>query len=112
MPAAELGPRQVWWVATAACTALSLGLLAYSRSPLLAALALLLLVAPHLVGAPLPPSHDTEVPAALEARFVNAVFATNLIFWAVLGTLAGLLRQRFRAGEEATVGANAGLARR
>ncbi len=112
MPAAELWSRQIWWGATALCTAVSLGLLAYTRSPLLAALAVVLLVAPHLVGAPLPPTHDTEVPMALEARFVNAVFATNLVFWAVLGTLTALLRQRLRAGEEASSGTAAGLASR
>jgi cobalt transporter subunit CbtA len=112
MPAAELGPRQVWWIATAACTAVSLGLLAYSRSAALAALAIILLIAPHLIGAPLPPSHDTTVPMELEARFVNAVFATNLVFWAALGTLAAVVRQKFRAGEEFTENATPGLASR
>jgi cobalt transporter subunit CbtA len=100
MPAAELGPRQIWWIATAVCTALALGLLAYTRSALLAALAVLLLVAPHIIGAPLPPTHDTAVPIDLHARFVNAVYATNLVFWAVLGALSGVIRERFRAGEE------------
>jgi ABC-type sugar transport system permease subunit len=31
MPAAELGPRQLWWVATVICTATALGLLVYQR---------------------------------------------------------------------------------
>jgi cobalt transporter subunit CbtA len=100
MPAAELGPRQIWWIATAVCTALALGLLAYTRSALLAALAVVLLVAPHIIGAPLPPTHDTAVPMELHARFVNAVYATNLVFWAVLGALSGVIRERFRAGEQ------------
>jgi len=99
MPVAELGPRQLWWIATAVCTALALGLLAYTRSALLAALAVVLLVAPHIIGAPLPPTHDTAVPIELHARFVNAVYATNLVFWAVLGALSGVIRERFRAGE-------------
>jgi cobalt transporter subunit CbtA len=111
MPAAELGPRQIWWISTAVCTAAGLGLLAYTRSALLAALAIVLLVAPHLVGAPLPPTHETAVPIELHARFVNAVYATNLVFWAVLGALAGVFRQRFRAGEDVPV-SSAGLAAR
>lgn len=110
MPAAELGPRQVWWTATVVCTAAGLGLLAYTRSALLAALAIVLLVAPHLVGAPLPESHETAVPIELHARFVNAVYATNLVFWAVLGALAGVLRQKFRSGEAAPIGSNRELA--
>ena len=100
MPVAELGPRQIWWIATAVCTALALGLLAYTRSALLAALAVVLLVAPHIIGAPLPPTHDSAVPIDLHARFVNAVYATNLVFWAILGALSGVIRERFRAGEE------------
>lgn len=100
MPAAELGPRQLWWISTAVSTAAGIGLLAFTRSALLAALAIVLLVAPHLVGAPLPPSHETAVPVELHARFVNAVYATNLIFWAVLGVAAAVLRQKFRSGEQ------------
>ncbi|HEX5935030.1 MAG TPA: CbtA family protein [Pseudorhizobium sp.] len=101
MPAAELGPRQIWWISTAVCTAASIGLLAYTRTAVMAALAIVLLVAPHLVGAPLPPSHETAVPMELHAGFVNAVYATNLVFWAVLGALAGLLRVKLRTGEDA-----------
>ena len=100
MPAAELGPRQVWWMATVVSTGLALGLLAYTRSAGLAALAIVLLIAPHLVGAPLPVSHETAVPHELHARFVNAVYATTLVFWAVLGASAALLRERFRSGED------------
>lgn len=112
MPAADLGPRQVWWVSTAVCTAAGLGLLAFTRSALLAGLAIVLLVAPHLVGAPLPPSHETAVPIELHARFVNAVYVTNLVFWAVLGALAGVLRQRLRAGEDVPASSQTGFAAR
>jgi cobalt transporter subunit CbtA len=112
MPAAELGPRQIWWISTAVCTAVALGLLVYTRSAVFAALSIVLLVAPHLIGAPLPPSHETAVPLELHARFVNAVYATNLVFWALLGAACGILRARFRAGEEASAGSAAKLASR
>lgn len=112
MPAAELGPRQVWWISTAISTAIALGLLAYTRSAVFAVLAIVLLIAPHIIGAPLPPTHETAVPLELHARFVNAVYATNLVFWAVLGAAAGLLRERFRSGEEAYSGASGRLVSR
>ncbi len=83
-----------------------------TRSALLAALAIVLLVAPHLVGAPLPPSHETAVPVELHARFVNAVYATNLIFWAVLGVIAGALREKFRSGEDVSLKTERELAAR
>ncbi|WJR69013.1 CbtA family protein [Neorhizobium sp. CSC1952] len=112
MPAAELGPRQVWWISTAVCTAFGLGLLAYTRSVVFAVPAIVLLIAPHVVGAPLPPTHETAVPLELHARFVNAVYVTNLVFWAALGALAGVVRERFRAGEDAAARPLAGLAPR
>jgi cobalt transporter subunit CbtA len=100
MPAAELGARQLWWVATAGCTAVGLGFLAYTRTPVLAIVAVVLLVLPHILGAPHPVSHETAVPAELHARFVAAVLATSLVFWALLGAVSGLVRTRLRGGEE------------
>lgn len=100
MPAAELGARQLWWVATAGCTAVALGLLAYVRTTILAVVAIVLLVLPHVLGAPHPVSHETAVPAELHARFVAAVLATSLVFWALLGAASGFLRTRLRGGEE------------
>lgn len=106
MPAAELLPRQIWWVATAAATAIALAILVYGRSAFLAALAIVLLVAPHLVGAPQPESHESLVPPDVHQRFVAAVFATSLIFWALIGVLSALIRPLFRAGEEPVAAAS------
>ena len=100
MPAAELLPRQIWWTATAAATAVALGFLVYGRSALLAALAIVLLVAPHLVGAPQPESHESLVPPDVHQRFVAVVFVTSLIFWVLIGVLSALIRPLFRTGEE------------
>lgn len=95
MPAAELGARQLWWVATAASTAIALGLLFYGRSPWAVLAALALLVAPHLIGAPQPASYETAIPEGLHHSFVVAVVLTTLLFWVLLGGLAGLFRGRF-----------------
>jgi cobalt transporter subunit CbtA len=95
MPAAELGARQLWWVATVLSAAAALALLFYGRSPLAIVAAVALLVAPHLVGAPEPPSYDTPIPEGLHHSFVVAVVLTTLLFWVLLGALAGLFRGRF-----------------
>ncbi|MFG1241553.1 CbtA family protein [Xanthobacter sp. V7C-4] len=95
MPAADLFARQAWWIGTAVATAAGIALLVYKRSLPLAALAVGLIVLPHLIGAPQPDSHDSPVPAGLAHGFVVAVVVTSFVFWAVLGALAGLLRQRF-----------------
>ena len=97
MPAAELAARQTWWVATVAATAIGLGLIAFRKSALFAVLGVALIVAPHLVGAPQPASHDSAVPADLHHDFVVAATVTSLIFWVVLGAAVGVVRQRFAA---------------
>ena len=94
MPAAELGARQLWWVATALCTATALGLLVYQRSLVAVLAAIALLVAPHLIGAPQPASFETQIPEGLHHSFVVAVVLTTLLFWVLLGGLAGLFRGR------------------
>jgi cobalt transporter subunit CbtA len=95
MPAAELGPRQLWWIATVLCTATALGLLVYRRSPVAVIAAVVLLVAPHLIGAPQPASYESPIPEGLHHSFVVAVVLTTLLFWLLLGGLAGLFRERF-----------------
>jgi cobalt transporter subunit CbtA len=95
MPAAELGARQLWWVATAASTAMALGLLVYGRSPWAVLAAIALLVAPYLIGAPQPTNYETPIPEGLHQSFVVAVMLTTLLFWLLLGGLAGLFRGRF-----------------
>ncbi|HMK41496.1 MAG TPA: CbtA family protein [Methyloceanibacter sp.] len=95
MPAAELGARQLWWVATALSAAAALALMFYGRTPLAIVAAVALLFAPHLVGAPEPASYDTPIPEGLHHSFVVAVVLTALLFWVLLGALAGLFRGRF-----------------
>jgi cobalt transporter subunit CbtA len=97
MPAAELMPRQIWWIGTVAATATALALIFLQKSPALAALGVALLVIPHLIGAPQPASFESPVPEGLHHRFVVAVTITSLVFWALLGTLAGALRPRVEA---------------
>jgi cobalt transporter subunit CbtA len=95
MPAAELGARQLWWVATAFSAAAALALMFYGRTPLAIVAAVALLVAPHLIGAPEPAGYDTPIPEGLHHSFVVAVVLTALLFWLLLGALAGLFRERF-----------------
>jgi len=95
MPAADLGARQLWWMATALSTAIALGLLFYGRSLVAVLAAIALLVAPHLIGAPQPVSYESPIPEGLHHSFIVAVVLTTLLFWVLLGGLAGLFRGRF-----------------
>jgi cobalt transporter subunit CbtA len=95
-PAAELGPRQAWWLLTAAATAAGLALLAFRPAPLWAVAAIVLLVAPHLIGAPQPADAGTVGPGTLAHRFVVAATVTNFLFWVALGVLSAVFFERFR----------------
>lgn len=100
MPAADLLPRQAWWMATAAATGAGLALLVFRRTVPLAVLGVLLIIAPHVIGAPQPASYETAVPPDLHRQFIVAVTVISLIFWAVLGTVAGIVRSRFASPAE------------
>lgn len=95
MPAADLYLRQVWWIGTVIATAIGLGLIVFRSSALFALIGVALIVAPHMVGAPQPTSHESPVPADLHHSFVVATTVTNLLFWLVLGAVAGVVRPRF-----------------
>jgi cobalt transporter subunit CbtA len=95
VPAAELAPRQAWWIATTLATAAGLGLVFLQRSAVAAVLGLCLIAAPHLVGAPQLADVETDVPDVLSHRFVVAVTVTSLLFWALLGSLTGMAYDRF-----------------
>lgn len=80
----HLAERQVWWLATAALTAAGLYLAARSRNPLLLSVALVAILAPHLVGAP-QAGDGGAVPASLAAQFASRSLGVALLFWLALG---------------------------
>ncbi|MBK5001026.1 CbtA family protein [Pseudomonas sp. S31] len=92
--AADLGQRQAWWIGTAAATAVGLALLVFSRHWLLKVLGAVLLVLPHVIGAPQPEHHSSLAPAALETQFKIASWLTNAAFWLALGLLSAWLYRR------------------
>jgi cobalt transporter subunit CbtA len=95
MSAADLVERQTWWIGTAAATAAALWLLLRSRSTALQAAGLVLLIVPHVFGAPHPGQVEAgAVPAELAARFAATSLAVHAALWAVTGFLAGWLWER------------------
>jgi cobalt transporter subunit CbtA len=90
VPAAPLLSRQIWWVIAAAATAGGLGLILFRRSVPASVAGLILLILPHLIGAPELEHVDTNVPSSLSHQFVVAVTMTSLVFWSLLGGLTSL----------------------
>jgi cobalt transporter subunit CbtA len=99
MPAADLLARQTWWAGTAAATAVALWLFLRSGSPWLRVLAVALILAPHVLGAPhLHEATQSRVPPDLAARFAATSLVVHAALWCLTGLLVGWLWQR--AGAE------------
>jgi cobalt transporter subunit CbtA len=99
--AAELAARQLWWIATAAATALGLGLIAFAKPPWVKALAFPVMALPHLIGAPESSEDGGSVPAELAREFVISSLATTALFWITLGTTSGWLYRRLAGSADA-----------
>lgn len=95
--AAPLLARQLWWLATAAATGGGLALLAFTRRPHYAALAVILIALPQLYGAPQPALAAAAAPEALAHRFAAVVTLVSFLFWATLGASTGYFHRRFAA---------------
>ena len=95
--AADLTARQIWWWGTVLATGTGLALLAYGRGHLVWMVAVLLLAAPHIIGAPLPDAYWGVAPPEVAAMFSARVLAVALTVWAVLGWLVGYLWSQEKA---------------
>jgi cobalt transporter subunit CbtA len=97
MQAADLNARQAWWLGTAAATAAGLALVALQSRAWLRGLGVVLIVLPHVIGAPV---HEITaaggVPAELAAEFAIATLVVTGLFWMVLGGLSGYFYNRFK----------------
>ncbi|UWU26054.1 CbtA family protein (plasmid) [Rhizobium sp. CB3060] len=97
-PSAPLAERQLWWIATVVSTAVAIALVIFQRKPWTVALAMLVVAAPHLVGAPQAPegSHGLA-PAALERQFVAMAALTSLLLWIMIGSLGATFFRRMES---------------
>lgn len=94
-PAAEVGPRQVWWAATILLTAAGIALIAFSRGALPWAGAALIAL-PHLIGAPHLDTYWGVAPPELAAHFTTLSLGAAAAGWALLGFLCAWFWERAR----------------
>ncbi len=86
---APLLDQQLWWISTAAATAVGIALLVFSRPIALKGIGIFVLLIPHIAGAPLPEQAQGLAPEPLLQQFIIASTITNAIFWLLLGLLVG-----------------------
>jgi len=102
MEAAYLEGRQAWWIFTVIVTALSCWLIAF-HSVVNKTIGIVLILIPHLLGAPQPETHgfvNTD-PQAIEAlnqlwhQFIIHTSIANALLWLLIGGIAGYLVKKF-----------------
>lgn len=99
--AADVTARQIWWFATVGASAVALWLIAFGQNRALWGVAALLLMAPHLFGAPEPDTFAGPVPTEIGALFAARAFGVGLAAWVLLGCFAGYFWQREAAHADA-----------
>lgn len=92
--AADVTQRAIWWLGTAVATGLALWLIAFGRNWAAWGVAIVLILAPHLIGAPQPDAFLGTVPPELSAEFAGRALGTGLMAWVVLGLTTAWLWQR------------------
>jgi cobalt transporter subunit CbtA len=92
--AADVGARQIWWFATVLTAAMAMWLIAFGRNWVAWSAAIFLLLAPHIVGAPVPDTFTGPVPTEIGALFAARAFGVGAVAWVLLGCFAGHFWQR------------------
>lgn len=86
--AADVGARQIWWYATVVASGVAMWLLAFGRNWAVWGAAVILLAAPHLIGAPQPAQFTGPVPPEIAAEFAARALGVGLAAWVILGSCA------------------------
>lgn len=85
---ADLAQRQVWWLLCAGATLAGLALLAYGNGPIPRLAAVVLLAAPHIVGAPHLAEFTGILPPEMAAQHAARSLGVGLVAWVTLGGLS------------------------
>jgi cobalt transporter subunit CbtA len=84
--AAELLPRQLWWLGTVFASSIGLWLIAFGTAPKVV-IGALFLAAPQFIGAPHLDAFWGVAPPELAAEFAALSLSTSAVGWVLLGGL-------------------------
>ena len=91
---APLVARQIWWIGTALATGGGLALIAFVPQWLWKIAGLLLIMLPHVIGAPQHAERTALMPKDMTISFIITTLAGNLLFWLALGLLTAIAFNR------------------
>ena len=100
--AADLFPRQVWWLATAFVSALGLALLAFGNLQIWKPVRFILLIAPHVSARHMHRRGRLAQRHELASHFVMTTLFAGAMMWLALGIAMAYMLQRMDARQTAT----------
>jgi len=83
--AADPVSRQGWWLLTVTCSGVGLAMIVLHKQWAWKIAGAVLVVVPHVIGAPPPEVHGGTAPAALADTFIWRAAIVNAVFWLLLG---------------------------
>jgi cobalt transporter subunit CbtA len=89
--AGDLVARQAWWIGTALATAVALWAFLRKQSPIVRLGAVVVLLAPLVIGAPHPHAFESKMPAEIAAEFAALSLVVQGLLWALAGIAVGRL---------------------
>ena len=95
--APEVEPRQIWWIGTVLATLAGLVAIGFGKSLLMFALGVILILAPHVIGAPHLDTYFGIAPPELSAHFVTRTLGVGFVAWVLLGGLTAYFWNRQNA---------------
>ncbi len=91
MNAADVTARQIWWFASVFATGGALWLIAFGQNWTMWGIAIILMAAPHVIGAPMPDTLTGPAPPELGAEFAARALGVGAAAWATLGLFLGTI---------------------
>ena len=92
--AAEVSSRYDWWAGTIITAALALAALVFRPGLPAVIVAAVLILGPHIIGAPHLDRYFGVAAPELAAQFVSRTLGVAALTWAILGAVAGWMWDR------------------
>ena len=94
--AGDLLARQIWWLGTAAANVVGLSLIVFGGVMGWRVTGVVLLIVPHLIGAPMPEAGEVGASSPeLASHFVMLALFASSVMWAVIGLTTAFFYNRF-----------------
>lgn len=87
--AAEVIPRQLWWCFCVVATGVGIWMISFGDRMLYVLVGIIIILIPHLIGAPEPEFFVGPTPPELASHFASRTLALGAATWIFLGYLSG-----------------------